>query len=215
MFYENGISNNFIKQLETTELNDKITLLFVGRLVPYKGADVLIEAISGLDESILGKIRLIVVGDGQEKSSLEIMIQKYQLQKIVSFTGWVNQKDTLEYYNQANIFCFPSIREFGGAVVLEAMACGLPCIVVNNGGIGEYVTEETGFKIEPISREYLIQELKEKIKILIENEELRKKMSVKSVERVQEFEWERKATKIVEIYEKMLVQKGIASFQIR
>jgi len=42
------------------------------------------------------------------------------------------------------------------------MACGLPCIVANNGGIGEYVTEETGFKIEPNSRGYLTQELTKK-----------------------------------------------------
>ena len=62
-------------------------------------------------------------------------------------------------FSKSDIFCFPSIREFGGAVVLEAMACGLPCIVVNNGGIGEYVTDETGFKIEPISRDYIIKEL--------------------------------------------------------
>ena len=207
LFYENGIPSDFVKQIETTKLSDKITLLFVGRLVPYKGADMLIEAVSGLNESILGKIRLVVVGGGQEKSSLENITQKYQLEKIVSFTGWVSQKDTQEYYNKANIFCFPSIREFGGAVVLEAMACGLPCIVVNNGGIGEYVTEETGFKIEPISREYLVQELKEKIEVLVENEELRKRMSMKSIERVQEFKWEQKATKIVEIYEKMIAQK--------
>jgi|GEM_PF-6667762 glycosyltransferase involved in cell wall biosynthesis len=57
------------------------------------------------------------------------------------------------------------------------MACGLPCIVANNCGIGEYVTEETGFKIEPNSREYLTQELTKKIKILVEDDKAGKYVS--------------------------------------
>jgi glycosyltransferase involved in cell wall biosynthesis len=91
---------------------------------------------------------------------------------------------------------------------MEAMACGLPCIVANNGGIGEYVNEETAFKIEPISREYLTQQLTSKIKMLVEDDKLRESMSAKARERAREFEWENKARKIVEIYEKMLGEKG-------
>jgi glycosyltransferase involved in cell wall biosynthesis len=87
------------------------------------------------------------------------------------------------------------------------MACGLPCIVANNGGIGEYA-EETGFKIEPNSREYLSQELTKKIKILVEDDQLQESMSAKSIERAKELEWDNKAIKIVEIYEKMLAQKA-------
>ena len=192
LFYENA-------QL-TPKDNNKVNLLFVGRLVPYKGADMLIEAIGKLADSIKEKILLTIVGDGSEKGSLEAKVQELNLGEIVKFTGWVNQEETLLYYQESDIFCFPSIREFGGAVVLEAMACGLPCIVANNGGIGEYVTEETGFKIEPISRDYLTQELTQKIQIMVENQKLRQKMSAKSIERVREFTWEEIAKKIVEIY---------------
>ena len=74
----------------------------------------------------------------------------------------VNQQKTVDYYRKADIFCLPSARELGGAVVIETMACGWHCIVANNGSIGEYVTEETGFKIEPNSREDLTQELTKK-----------------------------------------------------
>jgi glycosyltransferase involved in cell wall biosynthesis len=91
--------------------------------------------------------------------------------------------------------------------VLEAMACGLPCIVVNNGGIGEYVTEQTGFKIEPISREYVIQELTNKIKYLVENKTLLQQMSIEAIERAKEFEWGYKAEQIVEIYQKLITYK--------
>lgn len=204
LFYENGVTQEFLSHQEKIKDDSKVDLLFVGRLVPYKCADLVIEAIGKLEPSIQKKIRLTIVGDGQEKGNLEQRTQELNLGETVKFTGWVNQEATAEYYRKADIFCFPSIREFGGAVVLEAMACGLPCLVANYGGIAEYVTDETGFKIEPISREYLTQELTEKIKLLVEDENLRQTMSAKSLERVQEFEWDKKAKKIVEIYEKML-----------
>jgi glycosyltransferase involved in cell wall biosynthesis len=92
---------------------------------------------------------------------------------------------------------------------MEAMACGLPCIVANNGGIGEYVNEETGFKIEPNSREYLTQELTNKIKLLIEDDRLRESMSAKAIEKAREFPWDKKAEKIVEIYKKILAEKSV------
>ena len=209
LFYENGISQDFLRSAKPAkEEGSQINLLFVGRLVPYKCADVVIESIGKLGQAIQSKIRLTIVGDGSERNNLENRVKELNLAEIVSFAGWVNQSETLDYYRKADIFCFPSIREFGGAVVIEAMACGLPCIVANNGGIGEYVTEETGFKIEPISREYLTQELTSKIKMLVEDDKLRESMSAKAIERAKEFEWDRKAEKIVEIYQKTIGEKA-------
>ncbi|MGB3510820.1 MAG: glycosyltransferase family 4 protein [Microcoleaceae cyanobacterium] len=206
LFYENGIDSKFLTTTKKVRNNEQINLIFVGRLVPYKCADIVIEAISKLEENVKKRVKFTIVGDGSERANLETMVKTLNLGDIVKFTGWVRQEETLEYYSKADIFCFPSIREFGGAVVIEAMACGLPCIVANNGGIGEYVTEETGFKIEPISREYLTQELTKKIQILVENEKLWEDMSVKSVERAKEFTWEEKAKNIVSIYESMASQ---------
>src|SRR5919202_398293 len=213
LLYENGISKDFLNRAKNKSERSKINLLFVGRLVPYKCADVVIEAISKLDKDIHDHVLLSIVGDGSERSNLEKQVQELNLGEVVKFVGWINQQEILEYYSKSDIFCFPSIREFGGAVVLEAMACGLPCIVANNGGIGEYVTEEVGFKIQPNSKEYLTQELTEKIKILVKDEQLRKNMSRKAVERVQEFEWQRKAQKIVNIYEELIEAKSGSSLK--
>ncbi|MCC0176147.1 glycosyltransferase family 4 protein [Waterburya agarophytonicola K14] len=208
LFYENGITANFLtKYPKEISKNDKVNLLFVGRLVPYKGADMLIEAIAQLKESDRAKIRLNIVGDGSEKSDLQQRVEKFNLSNIVNFVGWVQQGETLEYYRRSDIFCFPSIREFGGAVVLEAMASGLPCIVVNNGGIGEYVTETNGFKIEPISREHIVRELGNKIEYLLENKDILKQMSSESIARAKEFEWGVKAEKIAAIYQDVIAEK--------
>ncbi|MEA5511116.1 glycosyltransferase family 4 protein [Crocosphaera sp. UHCC 0190] len=204
LFYENGISQDFFKKQQVNADAQYINLLFVGRLVPYKGADMVIEAINNLAEEVKNKVKLTIVGDGSEKNILVDQVKNLRLENIVNFTGWVKQHETLEYYQNSDIFCFPSIREFGGAVVLEAMACGLPCIVANNGGIGEYVNQETGFSIDPKSREYLITELTDKITILVQNEQLRHQMSAKCYERVQEFEWSQKAKKIAQIYHELI-----------
>lgn len=204
LHYENGINSSFLQTKQPSHISHKIQLLFVGRLVPYKCADIVIDAIYHLDDQIKQQIHFTIVGDGSERNNLESKITFLNLGDIITLTGWVDQQETAKYYQQSDIFCFPSIREFGGAVVMEAMANSLPCIVVNNGGIGEYVTEKTGFKIEPLSRQYLVQEMTKNITILVENQQLRENMSVQAIARAKAFEWSNKAKEIVKIYNQLL-----------
>ncbi|XGV94946.1 MAG: glycosyltransferase family 4 protein [Leptolyngbya sp. BL-A-14] len=207
LFYENGVPDCFLNVVKQAKSTDVINLLFVGRLVPYKCADIVIDALGCLEPSIQAKVKLTIVGDGTEKSFLESKVQALGLEHLVLFTGLVDQQQILKYYSEGDIFCFPSIREYGGAVVLEAMACGLPCIVANNGGIGEYVTESTGFKIEPLSKEHLTQELAAKINLLVQDHALRQRMSVQSVLRAQEFTWKRKAEKMLDVYQEVVRER--------
>ena len=91
----------------------------------------------------------------------------------MKFAGWVNQQKTLEYYSKSDIFCFPSIREFGGAVVLEAMACGLPVIVTSQCGSADVVDEGVnGFVVPPRD----IEAITNKLVFLAENEAKRVEM---------------------------------------
>ncbi len=207
LFYENGIKSSFLKEAKKpreTGSQQPVNLLFVGRLVPYKGADMLLEALGKLDNSLREKFKVTIVGDGSERKTLDQLVDQYQLRDQVHFAGWVTQDETLKYYSEADVFCFPSVREFGGAVVLEAMANGLPCIVVNNGGIGEYVTEKTGFKIDPVSREYVVDELTKCIPVIIEDHNLRLSMSAAAIDYVSGFTWDAKAKDIIGIYNKVL-----------
>lgn len=207
LFYENGIVDDFLIDRKTIVPKPRINLLFVGRLVPYKSADILIDAVSQLDADVQAKLNVTIVGDGSEKAALEDQVKALGLQDTVTFTGWIKQEETVHYYRNADIFCFPSIREYGGGVVLEAMASGLPCIVTRNGGIGEYVTEETGFRIEPRSREYLTQTFADRIQCLIENPSLRQDMTNSAIERVKEFAWGRKAQAIVDRYYELVAAR--------
>ncbi len=80
------------------------------------------------------------------------------------------------------------------------MASGLPCIVADYGGISEYVTEQAGFKIEPISASHLIQKLAEAIQLLVDDPQLRSQMSQQAIQRAKEFEWSHKAIQLVQLY---------------
>ena len=84
------------------------------------------------------------------------------------------------------------------------MSSGLPCVVVNNGGIGEYVTDETGLRIDPTSEEFIIESLKTSIDKLVSDSSLRRKMGLNALQRVKEFTWPKKAKKITDIYESVL-----------
>ena len=207
LFPENGIEEDQFHPPENKARSELLHLLFVGRLVPYKGADMLLEALSLLPPEVRGSCLLTIVGDGPERPRLELLARQLNIAGLVKFSGWVSQQQTPFYYREADLFCFPSVREFGGAVVLEAMACGLPCIVVDHGGIAEYTTPETGFKLAPVSRQSVVRELAMRIETLFHDRELLIRMSGAAVKQSQSFSWPAKAQQIIKIYEQALSRK--------
>ena len=212
---ENGLDASFFAEQtgdHSPRESDKLQLLFVGRLVPYKGADIAIDALSLLPPMQREKTWLTIVGDGPERESLQAKVDEADLNSSVRFVGWVPQEVTQTYYRSADVFCFPSIREFGGAVVLEAMASNLPCIVVNNGGVAEYVTETAGCKIEPLSREYVVAEVAQALRKLHEAPDLRRAMGLAAGQRARDYTWCGKAhcgkaQRIVATYQALLREK--------
>ena len=207
LIHENGLEDSFLAAAPRRAPTDPLRLLFVGRLVPYKSADLVIAAMAQLPASERARLHLTIVGDGPQRQALETQVGARSLNAQVTFSGWVPQAQTRDYYQNADVFCFPSIREFGGAVVLEAMACGLPCIVADYGGIGEYVTAETGFKIAPRSREFLLQGVVQAIQTLLNQPELYAQLSEGALHRAGQFRWRVKAEQLVEIYRTLHLQK--------
>ncbi len=207
LLYENGLEPSFFASAPRTLQTDPLQLLFVGRLVPYKAADMVIEAIVQLTPDDQARVQLTIVGDGPQRPTLEQQVSERSLEAQVNFAGWVPQAQTRDYYQNADVFCFPSIREFGGAVVLEAMASGLPCIVADYGGIGEYVTAETGFKIEPRSRDVLIQGVTQAIQTLLHQPELYATLSQGALQRAEQFRWQTKAEGLLQTYHQLILQK--------
>lgn len=202
LFHSNGIAPEFFHAPERPK--GIFTILFVGRLAAYKGADILLEAFAR--SGVAGQV--VLVGDGPERRDLEERAQALNIARNVRFAGWVAQRDTEAYYRQAHVFAFPSIREFGGTVALEAMAAGLPCVVADYGGIGEFVDDACGFRIAPVSREHMVRETAAALRALFEDENLRLRLGAGAAARAGEFLWSVKARKIAARYARLLAERA-------
>ncbi len=153
---ENGIDlDRFTSVRPPGRPIDPVRVIFVGRLVPYKGCDILLEAVAPLLAS--GRARLTIVGDGPQRPQLEALVSKGTLDHAVDFRGWVDHSEVGPLIAASDLFAFPSIREFGGAVAIEAMAAGVAPMVVAYGGLGESVTDDVGYSIPLGSRAELVE----------------------------------------------------------
>lgn len=197
---ENGVSDRYFEiPIMEKSRKEPFRLLFAGRLVPYKGGDMLIEAVKRASTRSKRLLELTFVGDGPERGMLEQMSAQAGISDWVIFKGHVAPESMPEHFKNADLFTFPSIREFGGAVVLEAMASGLPCVVTDHGGIGEYVTEKTGVKIQPRSREFLIEEFAKVICRFADEPEGLLPYALAARERAEEYRWSNKAADLLEL----------------
>jgi starch synthase len=187
-------------------------IAFVGRLVPYKGADMLLEAAAPLVRA--GQVVIDVIGDGPERSLLEDAARREQMSHGVTFAGWVPHTALAERLALAHVFGFPSIREFGGAVVLEAMAQELVPIVVDYGGPGELVTPETGIAVAMSSRDEIVSSMRNAITELANNPSRLSMMGAAARKRVMaNFTWDAKARQVVQVYRWVLGQGPRPEFE--
>jgi glycosyltransferase involved in cell wall biosynthesis len=180
---------------------DSIKVVYVGRLVDWKAIDIAIAAIGKCGTP---GVKLEIVGNGVERARLE----KYAASVApgrVSFLGAVPHANIQSCYDNADIFVLPSVRECGGAVVLEAMARGLPVIATNWGGPADYVTSATGLMIDPLSREYMVDEFARNIDLLASDPQLRLKYGQVAIEHVlKNYIWEKKVETMVQLYQSIL-----------
>ena len=170
---------------------------FVGRLVPYKGADMLLSAAENLISQ--GRIQIDIIGDGPMIDALKAQAKG---SPCVTFHGWQAHDTVQDLLAKAHVLSFPSIREFGGGVVLEAMALGVPPIVVDYAGPGELVDERVGLKIPIGPRAAIIKNLRDTLKSLADDPSALAPLAKAARDRIEaQFTWARKAEQIKQVYD--------------
>jgi len=123
-------------------------VLCLGRLVPYKGFDVAVQAVAR-SRHRLPKLRLLIAGDGECRAALERQVNEAGLAAATTFLGWVEPDDVPAILNQATLVVMPSRREGLPLVALQASAMARPIVATRAGGLPEIVVDgETGILIE-------------------------------------------------------------------
>ncbi len=134
---------------------DKIRIAHCGRFIDLKGQFFLIQAIATLYESGYKNIELTLIGDGETRNDLELLVSDLKLNHIIKFTGAVSHQKVGELIRQCDLYVHPSYTlesghaETFGIAILEAIASGKPCIVTNSGGMKEIFNgqEQTFYKV--------------------------------------------------------------------
>lgn len=122
--------------------DDNFTVLFVGRLIPIKGIEILLEVASRLPS-----VRFVFIGDGPLAGEVEAAAGRYEQ---ITFLGGIENSRLPLYYSAADILCVPSqYSEALGRVMLEAISCGCPVLAARAGGIPEIINESIGILILP------------------------------------------------------------------
>lgn len=189
----------------------RLQIAFVGRLVPLKGVDMLLEAAAPLLRA--GTLGLQIVGDGPQREPLERQVREAGLEDAVRMHGWVRHEELAERLSGCHVFAFPSIKDFGGGVVLEAMSMGLVPIVVDHGGPAELVSDRTGFRVPLGPRPALVAGFREILGRLAADRERLPEIGERARRRVQaRFTWAAKAEQVLRVYRWVLGEGGKPDF---
>jgi len=200
---ENAIDPARFNKQSAQTTDGPLRACFIGRMVPCKVPYLLIEAVAPFLRE--GRFKLDMIGDGPLKADLEAQVLREGVSNAVTFHGRVPHAQVQDIVSRSNLLTFPSIRDFGGGVVLEAMALGLVPVVVDYGGPAELVTDDTGFRIPLGPRAVLTRNLRNQIGTILDDPSQLPVMGGKARERALGlFTWPAKASQIVEIYDWVL-----------
>jgi glycosyltransferase involved in cell wall biosynthesis len=185
------------KKLGITQ--NAIVILTVRRLVYKNGVDTLIDA-ANIAVKKNPRIVFLVVGKGPDMESVKLQIAKLGIEANFRLAGFVSDEDLPSYYNAADLFVLPSKSGEGlPLVALEAMACGLPVIATDVGGIREILMEDYGKLVAPNQPELLAKAVLDFATVDFSSRrgELRAMVEKR-------FSWDANVERLIEIYEELI-----------
>jgi glycosyltransferase involved in cell wall biosynthesis len=182
-------------------LTDRHLVLSVGRFVPIKNVALLIDALARMRQ-VDSSAHLLLVGEGPDQRALEQQAARLGLAGAVTFAGYVPQDRMAPYYRAADVFALPSEFDNSPNVVLEAMACGLPVVATDVGGVADYVVGDRGGSLVP---EGDAGALADALNRWLAADDRRRAAAVFNRQRVVErFSWRASAERLLEVYREVL-----------
>jgi glycosyltransferase involved in cell wall biosynthesis len=164
---ENGVDTDIWQRPDDLPARpvDGLRLVFLGRLVFWKGADMLLDVFAEVKKQT-PSAELWIIGDGPERSRLQRQAEALGIHGAVTFHGWIAREECPRLLSQCDVFLYPSVFDCGGVVVLEAMSLGLTVVALNWGGPGDYLASGGGVLVEPLGRRRSVAELVKAVRSL-------------------------------------------------
>lgn len=190
--------------------DDEIAIGIVGRLAPVKNHPLFLNAIKQVAEQTQQKLRVFIIGDGEERPKLEVLVQSLQLsftatkgeKALITFTSWIKDIDVSNA--GMDVIVLSSDNEGTPVSLIEAQASAKPIVSTNVGGIENVVlTNETAL----LSERGNTQQLAQNILALTENAQLRHAMAQKGSDHVREkFSYTRLCSDMIQLYDRLLMR---------
>lgn len=182
--------------------------IFLGRLVRSKGCDMALEAAADLLRQ--GRMILTIVGSGPEENRLRKLVACLGIADAVEFTNELRHHQVSIHLGRADILTFPSVHEFGGAVVLEAMALGVVPVIANYGGPAELTSSECAFMVPLQERAAFIQAYRDVLHAIVQDPAQLLLLSENGRQRANRwFTWTKKAEQTMSVYRWALGERTI------
>src|SRR6185503_19688748 len=179
-----------------------IVMISVGRLAAEKNWGLLLQA-TALVRKDHPRFRLVLVGDGPERKSLEDLAKELGIRKYVTFTGSLSFSEIPSYMKAANLFGFASVTETQGLATLEAMAAGLPVVAIEASGTRDILKHgQQGYLVENDP-----EALAAGIRKLLSNPDRLQRFAEAANKRAQSFNIEQLTEKLLEVYERAIYAK--------
>lgn len=199
--------NNVISMPEFVEVeNDgRIHMLFMGLICRLKGVYDLVQAMSGIDQSLRSRIMVHIGGNGEQTDidHLQQMIVELGVQDFVVFEGWIDKMHKTDLLNRSSILLLPSYIEAQPITILEGMSYGMAIAATNAGGIPTIVQDGVnGYLIEIGDTSALTDRLEK----LIRNPDLIEQFGKKSSEMITAFYPDQVAEELTRLYNSLLIQ---------
>ncbi len=211
---ENGVDADVWRRQDDLHMgqangNAGLSLVFLGRLLQWKGAALAIDAVAEIRKQV-PDATLRIIGDGPERARLEARVDALGLRDAISFHGWISREACACLLSDSEILLFPSVFDCGGAAVLEAMSLGLMVVALNWGGPGDYLAEGGGILIDPVRPEHTVAEM---VKAVLQSTpESRRRLGETARARITEYySWSAKVDQILEIYQSVCAQRSADS----
>jgi len=200
-----GVSSQDLAHSSPSRTNQReFRVLSAGTLIRVKGFGLAIKTFKKFVDLHPGA-HFSIIGSGPEETRLRTLVRREQLQDKVHFLGWKPHHELISEMASHDVFLFPSLRDGGGTVVIEAMAAGMPVICLDTGGPGVHVTPETGLKVAASSPRQAVDDLALALQQLYLDEKLRLNLGTAARERAQQlYLWDRLGERLMEIYQEGL-----------